>query len=529
MTSENNNWLDDALAKAVGGEKREPDFVKWQQEHPQAVQMLKSQATQQPQPRCLLNIGRIIMRSPIAKLAVAATIIVVVVVSISVFNKSTPAAFGIEQVIAAYDGVRFLYIKSFWPNKQVQSEFWIESDQQGNVAKVRGDLRETGDGPKLFVWTPEKSECWLKRSQTFSISGSSKAIPGWQYLLGQCQPKLVMQKLLDDQKAGKVAVDIQKPQDKQKPALIVATYKKEQYRKVYYIDQATDLITHLEVYIITDNKDFLEHTRQFSNAPIDEKTFSIKDEVPKDVRIINDCNQHYGLPKGNMSDQQAASETIRQFFQALIDKDYKKAAHIAGESEGDFKGEYGDVNVTKIISIGTPVLQSNWIIPGFKVPCELEIINLDGQKTICEPNAYAGPDDLEDDNNLPFVIRSIEWIGGKGIDGRGYIADIMPDPNYEKITPKEAAETFFRACADKNWYEFSKFIPRLDDDKQIEQIKEYLGGLQVISIGEPFKMGEFPGWYVPYKVRFNNGLVQDWDLAIRNDNPARRYVFDGGI
>ena len=139
MASENNNWLDDALAKAIGGEKPEPDFAKWQQEHPEAVQMLKSQATRQPHPRRLLDIGRIIMRSPITKLAVAATIIVAVVVSISVFNKSMPAAFGIEQVIAAYDNIHFLYVKIILAQSaDSQSEFWIKSDEQGNVAKVRG-------------------------------------------------------------------------------------------------------------------------------------------------------------------------------------------------------------------------------------------------------------------------------------------------------------------------------------------------------------------------------------------------------
>jgi outer membrane lipoprotein-sorting protein len=76
MASENNNRLDDILAKAIGCEKREPDFAKWQKEHPQAVQMLKSQATWRTQPLSLLDIGRIIMNSPITKLAMAAVIII---------------------------------------------------------------------------------------------------------------------------------------------------------------------------------------------------------------------------------------------------------------------------------------------------------------------------------------------------------------------------------------------------------------------------------------------------------------------
>jgi len=91
MASENNNRLDDILAKAVGCEKRGPDFAKWQQEHPDAVQMLKSQATRQTPPRGLLDIRRIIMKSPISKLAAAAVIIIAVLAGIYVITGRTPA------------------------------------------------------------------------------------------------------------------------------------------------------------------------------------------------------------------------------------------------------------------------------------------------------------------------------------------------------------------------------------------------------------------------------------------------------
>ncbi|MGD0552057.1 MAG: hypothetical protein ABSB25_05335 [Sedimentisphaerales bacterium] len=85
MASENNNWLDDALAKAIGSEKRGPNFAKWQQEHPQAVQMLKSQATRQTRLRSPLDIGKIIMRSPITKLAMAAVVIIAAGLAIHYF------------------------------------------------------------------------------------------------------------------------------------------------------------------------------------------------------------------------------------------------------------------------------------------------------------------------------------------------------------------------------------------------------------------------------------------------------------
>jgi len=42
---ENNKWLDDALSKVIGSEKSEPNFEKWKQEHPQAVEMLTSRTS----------------------------------------------------------------------------------------------------------------------------------------------------------------------------------------------------------------------------------------------------------------------------------------------------------------------------------------------------------------------------------------------------------------------------------------------------------------------------------------------------
>jgi hypothetical protein len=101
----------------------------------------------------------------------------------------------------------------------------------------------------------------------------------------------------------------------------------------------------------------------------------------------------------------------------------------------------------------------------------------------------------------------------------------LPDnEKYEKMTPKEAATAFFEACAKENWDEVRKF-----DNPVTEETKKYLGGLQVISLGEPFQAKPYPGWFVPYEIKFKNGEVHKHNLAIRNDNPAKRYVFDGGL
>jgi len=90
---ENNNWLDDALAKAIGSEKSKPDFEKWKQDHPQAVEMLTSRVGRSPSAtKRPLSIRRIIMKSPITKLAAAAVIIIAVLIGINQFGGSIGGA-----------------------------------------------------------------------------------------------------------------------------------------------------------------------------------------------------------------------------------------------------------------------------------------------------------------------------------------------------------------------------------------------------------------------------------------------------
>jgi hypothetical protein len=345
-----------------------------------------------------------IMKSRITKLAVAAIIIAAAVLTINVFNKSVPTAFGIEQVIAAYNNVRFLHIKQFRPNQQEPDEFWIKSDEQGRVAKARYYLPVTEDGVKLITWTPERAEIWFKSKKGYLIF-QTKRIEGWmQSLMEQCQPKLVMQKLLEEQKAGVVDINTSKPQNKQESSTIIATYKSKAKKEIYYINQETDLITHIEFYNIGNGQDTLVSTMKFYdyNVPIDEKMFSLKDEVPKDIEAVNQLEQLIGIPQGSMTDEQAAAETVRQFFQAMIDKDYKKAGQIySGISEEKMKEYFeGKLNVTAIISIGTPTPHPETGPHSFRVPCKLEIIGSDGQKTTWEPYgpfARCGDDEMHPD------------------------------------------------------------------------------------------------------------------------------------
>ncbi len=101
----------------------------------------------------------------------------------------------------------------------------------------------------------------------------------------------------------------------------------------------------------------------------------------------------------------------------------------------------------------------------------------------------------------------------------------LPDnEKYEKLTPADTARAFFDACSKHDWNEAAKFFSPLNDN-----IKQHLGGLTVTRLGEPFQVWPYGGWFVPYEIRLTDGTVRKWNLAVRNDNPAKRYVVDGGI
>jgi len=91
--------------------------------------------------------------------------------------------------------------------------------------------------------------------------------------------------------------------------------------------------------------------------------------------------------------------------------------------------------------------------------------------------------------------------------------------------PKEAAAYFFDALAREDWDSVLQVSPGTRVQSVIKQV---YGGLQVISIGEPFQSGLYPGYFVPYQVRLRNGETKTWKLAVRNDNPVHRWMVDGG-
>jgi hypothetical protein len=92
------------------------------------------------------------------------------------------------------------------------------------------------------------------------------------------------------------------------------------------------------------------------------------------------------------------------------------------------------------------------------------------------------------------------------------------------MSPKEAAAAIFQACANNNWDEVMKFWHRPSDTNSINRLKKYLGGLQVISLGEPYQTNTYAGWFVPYEIQLP---PVDFIVRVDNNNQSHRYVLSG--
>jgi len=97
---------------------------------------------------------------------------------------------------------------------------------------------------------------------------------------------------------------------------------------------------------------------------------------------------------------------------------------------------------------------------------------------------------------------------------------VLPDnERYASLTAEQAARAFFEACSREDWNEVGKFMSPVNP-----RLKEYLGGLKVISLGKSFTSKTYPGQFVPYEIQLP---PQEFNVRVSNANSAKRYVVIG--
>lgn len=343
------------------------------------------------------SIRRLIMKSPITKYAAAAVIIMAVGFSLTLWDKTTPVTYALEQTAKASHSVRFLHIKDFIPGQDEPKEFWLEFDKKGQIINIRAHMPEwesPSDGAREVVWQQDKSKVWYKKKKTLVTTKDTRFSSKMLKAIQLFDPKSAVPRFSELEKLGLATIEIEEPSKKTEPIIVTATYSPEcktfglsADRTILFVDQTTKLITNLESYCLAEGDEYelMSRTEFYDyNQQIDPTMF-VLDNVPSDVTEIDRTIQNIGLEQGNLSDEEIAVKVVREFYEAVIAQDHAKAGRIYGNTpaakiEDKFKG----LNIVRIISIGEPQSHPSPGVGGFMVPCKLEI-EKDGTRSVYEP------------------------------------------------------------------------------------------------------------------------------------------------
>ncbi len=324
------------------------------------------------------GVWRIIMSSKWTKLAAA--VLFAVTVGIVTFHREwTTAAYALEDTIQANLGLRSLHIRvdsaggDSW-------EIWAEFGDDGQLRRLRINAPKSDDGDKQIVWQDDKAEVWFKSKGSVLVLRDKQSFEKMAKELAEFDPKIIVQQLYDAQSKGKAKIETQKPSDDAKSITLVVSFTDSpDKQEIYRINAKTKLVQQLKKYhlvkgefVLTDSIDFLEYNQEIAAA-----TFVL--DVPANVTRTDWTTQEVGLPKGTLSDKQIAVKVAREFFEALIAKNYARAGGIySGTSESRMKDLFAKFDFVRIISVGDPTPNPDVSTHFLQVPSEVEF-RVDGK------------------------------------------------------------------------------------------------------------------------------------------------------
>lgn len=326
---------------------------------------------------------RILMKKTV-KLTAAAVILIAAFLSLTLIDTTVTPAYALEHTIQACHSVCFIHIRQIDPKHEDEPILiWAEFFENGHPKRIRVNLPEwqgEGDGPKEILWEDNAATVWFKEKNGVTRFPEQNIADRILNMVREQDPKTHIQHLLDAQKEGKVEITIDQPSDKAEPICVTAILLPDRTSKyILYVDQSTQLLLTSESYVLADNNDYiLTNTIEFCNynQPIAPAIFAF-DNLPEDVLRVDQVNQQIGLVQGDLTDDQAAIETARCFWQAVIEEDFDKAGQYLEGVPGDFIKKHliekMQVRIIEIVSVGPVQPHPNPGTRGVIVPTRLKV------------------------------------------------------------------------------------------------------------------------------------------------------------
>jgi len=309
---------------------------------------------------------RTIMKSRRVRFTAAAVAVLATYLCLQIPRSLVAPVYALQDTIEAYSSIRYLHVKEFSTvfEQKWDSESWIECDEYGKPTRFRhqayristgkqiGPLTIVNDGDESNAWLPNLNLCFRRSGKPVSAS----LLGQWE--ISDVDPKLVCEKLRQQARDGEIILDVNEPDQKNEPIVLVVTYPAESlsanWKKVLYIDQATRLVKKAEKFEMRDGQYQHVRTTEFFayNQQIDPEMFNLDRELPENVILIDQSKKEVGLAQGDLTDEEIATEVILQFYQAAIAKDSNKVGQLFLGVPGFLIEKVSVGNVLKIISVG---------------------------------------------------------------------------------------------------------------------------------------------------------------------------------
>ena len=313
-----------------------------------------------------------IMRNKWTKLA-AALLIAATLGAITFHHQTATVAYALEQTLKANLGLRSIHIR-VKPAEKGLSEAWAQFGEDGELLRLRMSFPNTEDGAKEVVWQENKAEVWFKTKKTATVVYEKGMLKHVRETLAAFDPKVATEELREAEAKGKVEIETREPSAEGEPITLVVSFKDSPNRReICRINSQTKLVEQIETYILVDGEyksvsrhDYLEYNRE-----IPPEIFVL--DIPSGVTRFDTTTQEVGLSKGDLTDKEIAVRVAREFFEALIAKDYGRAGSVFGGWPASKMEEmFGKIEFLRIISVGDPTPHPDPRTQFLQVPVEVE-------------------------------------------------------------------------------------------------------------------------------------------------------------
>jgi hypothetical protein len=319
------------------------------------------------------NMWRIIMKSPMTKLAVAAVIIIAVMLSIQLWDKSTPSVYAFVQTVEAMQGKRSFHIQTYFQQRR-KDEFWAQFDEQGKLIRYRQREGQGPDGSLLTLWEGGVQSQYFPPPWGVRLIMRVDNADGGLEGLEEFDPETIVQEIHALVAEGKAIMEVEKPAPYASlKTLRVTRTDGKPLRQVVVVDPATKLVVRVDNYrgqegeqVFHKGTEVLEY-----NESMDRGLF--EPNFPEDTIVIDQVSQEVGMAQGEMTDKEAAVETLRQTLDALAREDYAKAGKLCGGAPRRLLDKFfRQCRPVSTISIGSPEYVQN-VLPVYRVKCTYDV------------------------------------------------------------------------------------------------------------------------------------------------------------